>query len=234
MTTESTERPVHQVWSDVMQEALGLGKNQRYDGGDGGGRFNYRGIDDLMNLVGPILRKHGASIIPEVLSANYRDVMTRGGKAAREVTVRVAYTIYGPAGDRMVGISAGESMDSGDKGTAKAMSVAFRVFLLQSLCLPTDDPDPDSEVYQRSGADTPEQLAQRAADGAPGAVSVPQLEGVKRWAAERGLLDVMVNDAEGNSRTLLTLLDSRIAELAPAEAGDDKAGNVAESLGGGA
>jgi len=43
-----------------------------------------------------------------------------------------------------------ESMDSGDKATAKAMSVAYRTALLQTLCLPTDDVDPDAETYVRS------------------------------------------------------------------------------------
>ena len=43
-------------------------------------------------------------------------------------------------------------MDSGDKATAKAMSVAFRTALLQALALPTDEPDPDSQSYERSSA----------------------------------------------------------------------------------
>lgn len=44
-------------------------------------------------------------------------------------------------------------MDSGDKATAKAMSVAFRTALLQALCLPTDEIDPDAESYERSSAE---------------------------------------------------------------------------------
>jgi hypothetical protein len=41
-------------------------------------------------------------------------------------------------------------MDSGDKATAKAMSVAMRTALLQALCLPTDEPDPDATSYERA------------------------------------------------------------------------------------
>jgi hypothetical protein len=41
-------------------------------------------------------------------------------------------------------------MDSGDKAIAKAMSVAFRTALLQTLALPTDEADPDTSSYQRS------------------------------------------------------------------------------------
>jgi hypothetical protein len=39
-------------------------------------------------------------------------------------------------------------MDSGDKSLSKAMSVAWRTFLLQTFHLPTNDPDPDSEGYE--------------------------------------------------------------------------------------
>ena len=52
----SESNTVHQAWSAVMGEATALGKNQRTDSGQ---RFNFRGIDDVMNLVGPILRTHG-------------------------------------------------------------------------------------------------------------------------------------------------------------------------------
>lgn len=226
---------VHQAWTRVMQQALALGKGQQYDGGDGGGRFRFRGIDDVMNLVGPILRLEGVSVIPSVRTANYRDVLTRGGKTSREVTVLVDYTIIGPAGDTMHGSAPGESLDTGDKGTAKAMSVAFRVFLLQALCLPTDEPDPDSEVYQRSAGPTPEQRAQQVADGVPATVSFAQLDGVKRWSADRGLLDLIVTDAEGNSTPLLALIDAKLEEHAANEPALQQArqDNVDKALGGG-
>jgi hypothetical protein len=68
------------------------------------------------------------------------------------VKVKVTYTFIGQAGDAISATVVGEAMDAGDKATAKAMSVAFRTALLQALCLPTDEPDPDSNSYERSGA----------------------------------------------------------------------------------
>ena len=62
----------------------------------------------------------------------------------------VEFGIYGLDGDAIVGTVAAEAMDSGDKATAKAMSVALRTFLLQVLALPTDEPDPDSFSYEAS------------------------------------------------------------------------------------
>lgn len=132
----------------VMREVKGVAKRQLHD--SPGARFNFRGIDAVMNAVGPALRAHGVIVLPSVKSAEYRDVLTSKGKPAREVTVVVEYTFIAPDGSMLSVTVPGEAMDNGDKGTAKAMSVAFRVALLQTLCLPTDEPDPDSQAYERA------------------------------------------------------------------------------------
>ncbi|MGC4106032.1 MAG: hypothetical protein QM753_06715 [Thermomicrobiales bacterium] len=62
--------------------------------------------------------------------------MTTTGKPAREVTLVATYQVYGPAGDSILIQAPGESLDSGDKGTPKAMSVAYRTALLQALTIP--------------------------------------------------------------------------------------------------
>lgn len=68
----------------------------------------------------------------------------------------------GPSGDLMItedsleAVVYAESLDSGDKATAKAMSVAFRSALLQVLAIPTHDPDPDSQTYERASAPEPD------------------------------------------------------------------------------
>jgi hypothetical protein len=68
------------------------------------------------------------------------------------VTVVVEYTITGPGGDTMTAAAAGQASDSGDKAVPKAMSVAYRTVLLQALCIPAGDPDPDSQVHERASA----------------------------------------------------------------------------------
>jgi hypothetical protein len=78
------------------------------------------------------------------------------------VRVNVTYTFHAPDGSNVGATVSAESMDSGDKATAKAMSVAFRTALLQTLCLPTDDIDPDATTYERSsGAKAEPQSAPR-------------------------------------------------------------------------
>jgi hypothetical protein len=140
---------IFQALARVMSAVKAVGKNDRNNEQN----YNFRGIDATVNAVGPALREHGVIIVPEVLDISYRDVTTSRGKPSREVTVKVRYRFYGPSGDYIDAVTAGESMDFGDKGTPKAMSVAFRVALLQALCLPTDEPDPDSQSYDRAYRD---------------------------------------------------------------------------------
>lgn len=117
--------------------------------------YSFRGIDAVVNAVGPAFRKHGVLAVPHKSEARYRDVQTSTGKPSRECTVTVTYRFYGPAGDFIEAEVPGESMDFGDKGAPKAMSVAFRIALLQTLAIPTDEPEPDSQTYERSAPPPP-------------------------------------------------------------------------------
>lgn len=140
---------VIEALSAVMAEVQAVGKNQRNT--EQG--YNFRGVDAVVNAVGPIMRKHGVVAMPLLESASYRDVLTSRGKPSRESTVEVRYRFYGPAGDSVDAVVPGEAMDFGDKGVAKAMSVAYRIVLLQALCIPTDEPDPDEQTYERTTED---------------------------------------------------------------------------------
>lgn len=136
---------VHEALSAVMGEVQSISKDNR----NSQQNYLFRGVDDVMNAVGPALRKHAVVIVPEHVDAHYRDTQTTTGKAARETTVMVTYRAYGPAGDSITIMAPGESLDAGDKGTPKAMSVAYRTALLQALTIPTDEPDPDSYTHER-------------------------------------------------------------------------------------
>lgn len=142
-----TEVPnIYSALSSVMTDVLAVSKTGRNTDQN----YSFRGVDAVVNAVGPVLRKHHVLLLPELLDVSYRDVRTSRDKPAREVTVQVRYTFVGPAGDKIAVTVPGESMDNGDKGTAKAMSVAYRIALLQALCIPTDEPDPDEGTYERS------------------------------------------------------------------------------------
>lgn len=142
----ATEPSVYAALSAVMADVRAVGK----DGFNTHQSYKFRGIDATVNAVGPALRAHNVIVVPDVLSVAYDSVTTTQNKPSTACRVHVAYTFYGPRGDSLRATVIGEAWDSGDKSAPKAMSVAFRTALLQALTLPTDDPDPDSETFERS------------------------------------------------------------------------------------
>jgi len=119
-------------------------------------KFSFRGIDAVINAVSPAFRKHGVFCIPTVISSEYESVQVGQNRTVMgHARVMVTYTFHATDGTSVAATVSAESMDSGDKATAKAYSVAFRTALLQTLCLPTDEADPDSDTYERSSHDAP-------------------------------------------------------------------------------
>lgn len=134
---------VQEALTHVMQDVREVRKKERNTHQN----FNFRGIDTVMNAVGPALRKHGVVIMPEVLEHNLASKPNAKGGTVNYCDVKVKYVVHGPDGDTLSGITVAEANDYGDKATAKALSVAYKYFLLQALCLPTDDVDPDAETF---------------------------------------------------------------------------------------
>lgn len=154
-----TDKPsIHEALGAVMADVGHVAKRDRNQAQ----KFNFRGIDAVVNAVGPVLRKHGVITIPIVEDVQYRDAQTNKGKSTRECMVRIRFEFHGPAGDKIDSVVVAEAMDWGDKATAKAHSVAYRTALLQVLCIPTDEPDPDEDSYERDTAVKPTKPAQKA------------------------------------------------------------------------
>lgn len=152
MTDPEPTMTVHQAFSKVMGAVQGIRKGERNQQQN----FNFRGIDAVVNAVGPALREHGVFIIPQALSIDVERYESRGGASMKNVTVLMKYEVFGPAGDSFVGVSYGEASDAGDKSVSKAQSVAYRTFLLQGLTVPTDEPDPDASLHERAPQRPPE------------------------------------------------------------------------------
>jgi hypothetical protein len=139
---------IYEALALVMADVDHVAKRERNTQGRG---YNFRGIDAVVNAVGPVLRAHKVIVAPDVREYHYGEILSGKERTPMgHARVVVAYTFYGPEGDSLVCSAAGEAFDSGDKATAKAMSVAFRTALLQALTLPTDEPDPDLSTYERA------------------------------------------------------------------------------------
>ncbi|AYQ99057.1 ERF family ssDNA binding protein [Mycobacterium phage BaboJay] len=165
---------VFEAWSRVMSDVQAISKDSRNEQQ----HFNFRGIDAVMNVVGPALRAHGVTVIPravEEYSERY-ETQPRGNRPGTPMInrlVRVEFTVFGPRGDWFAGTTYGEAADSGDKAMSKAHSVAYRTFLLQALTIPTDEPDPDEDAHERA----PRQERRREPKDEPPPLSDENAEG---------------------------------------------------------
>lgn len=109
-------------------------------------KFKFRGIDDVMNAMHPILSKNNIFVTPEVESFEREERTSKNGGLIIYTIATIKFTFYAEDGSNIVVKVVGEAMDSGDKGMNKAMSIAYKYALFQVFCIPTED-DPDKDSY---------------------------------------------------------------------------------------
>lgn len=142
--------PVGVAWLRVRRDIRGIAKREKYDAL--GTKFNFRGVDTVVNVFGPVTLKHGINIMSSRVEATYGEKLTKNGGKMRECCVLVTWTIMGPMGDTFTLQTMGEALDTADKSTTKAQSVALRTLLLGFGLTPTDDTEPDADRIERGSA----------------------------------------------------------------------------------
>lgn len=152
--------------------------------------FKFRGIDAVMTACAPAFRKYQIVMSSRVLDREYMSVATSKGKQTMGVRLTVEYTFHCPH-DSLTTTVVSEAMDYGDKATSKAMSMALKYALFQTLCLPTDEPDPDHDVYERRAEFNEDEVMERL----EAATTVDELRAIYRSVPkEQKRLRAMVKD----------------------------------------
>lgn len=153
--------PVGVAWLRVRRDIRAIGKGELYN--QSGTRFNFRGVDTVVNVFGPVTLKHGVHVMSSKVEATYGTKNTKSGGTMRECSVVVTWTVMGPMGDSFTLQTMGEALDTADKATTKAQSVALRTLLLGFGLTPTHDTDPDADRIER-GIEAPARSAESYRD----------------------------------------------------------------------
>jgi len=125
-----------------MIGAIGKDKKNAQQG------FMYRGIDQVYNALNPVMSELGIFFTPEILEQRREERTTKSGTVLYYTVLTVRFTAYAPDGSNVSMTVIGEGMDSGDKSSNKAMSVAMKYAMFQLFCIPTEEmKDPDAEVH---------------------------------------------------------------------------------------
>ncbi|MGI5885421.1 MAG: ERF family protein [Candidatus Spyradocola sp.] len=139
---------IYSLLALAADEIGAISKDKRNTQGSG---FMYRGVDDVMNALHPILSKLGIVVVPEVLEQSREERTTKSGANLLYSILRIRYTFFAPDGSHVEATVVGEAMDSGDKASNKAMSVAFKYACFQVFCIPTEEmQDPDAVTPEPS------------------------------------------------------------------------------------
>lgn len=115
-----------------------------------GASYKFRGIDDIYNALAPFLAEHGLVILPRFLSRECVERISKNGGALFYTTVEAEFDfVSAEDGSKHTARTFGEAMDSGDKGTNKAMSAAYKYAAFQTFCIPTDgDNDSENQTHE--------------------------------------------------------------------------------------
>lgn len=135
---------IYAAMINVLRDIKAIGKDKK---ATGYASFNYRGIDDVYNALNPVMAQHGVFCVPELIDSSREERTNQKDKVVAFVTAKVRYTFYTEDGSSVSCVVAGEGMDSGDKATPKALSIAMKYALFQTFCIPTEElVDPDAET----------------------------------------------------------------------------------------
>lgn len=113
--------------------------------------FVFRGIDDVLNALAPLLAANHLVILPKVLKRELTERSTQKGGVLFNVVVEVEYRFVSAmdGSEATVGPFPGEAMDAGDKATNKAVSAAYKYMAFQTFCIPTEgDNDADGQSHE--------------------------------------------------------------------------------------
>jgi hypothetical protein len=214
--------------------------------------FMYRGIDAVMNALAPVMSKLGLFLCPEVLEQTREERQGRNGGTLLYSILKIKYTLYAPDGSNVSCVVLGEGMDSGDKASNKAMSVAYKYAAFQLFCIPTAEMvDPDAECHEVAPKGTksaPKQATPPARRDAPAQVTqaatvppipeqqtpppAPASPVLEYLAKEREALRVVreISKAENNAIWKAQVKALTDAKLAPEKALTEYTQQEAESL----
>ena len=126
--------------------------------------YKFRGIDAVYNALNPVMSELGLFISPEIIDHRREERIsekTYNGQTTQTLLkysiLTIRYTLYAPDGSNVSCTVVGEGMDSGDKASNKAMSVALKYACFQLFMIPTEEMvDPDAETHEvTSKAQTP-------------------------------------------------------------------------------
>lgn len=162
-------RSIAAITAKLGEQGIAKARQSGSEGNERSPKFAYRGIDDVYAALNPLLAQHCLCILPRVISRAATRVQFKSGGGGTVTVLEVEFDfVSSEDGSRHTIRTIGEAMDTGDKSSNKAMSVAYKYAAFMAFAIPTeagsDDPDANSyELDQDRLEEAPARQQQRSA-----------------------------------------------------------------------
>ncbi len=164
---------VHEALRLARIELCGQGISKEGQAPAAVGGYKFRGIDDIYNVIGPLMAKYGIVMRPLVQDLTHNTYTNKQGRVTQHYIVRVRYVVSVNS-DRADEVSVevyGEAADTADKGMNKAMTSAYKNAVFQLFAPPLAgtpmDMDGGDTVPRDSEQDAPDVSGERTQLGEP-------------------------------------------------------------------
>lgn len=126
----------------IMDEIGSIGKGEKNQTLG----YAFRGIDQVYQALQPLLIKMRVCLTCRILDMQREQRDARNGGSLQHSVITARYRMTCALDGSYIETDVvGEGMDSGDKASSKAMSIAYKYAMFQMLCIPLDTNDPDFE-----------------------------------------------------------------------------------------
>jgi hypothetical protein len=178
-------RAINAVQADLSSVGITKDRKNQQQG------YNFRGIDDVYNVLSPLLAKHNLVILPRVISRECVERQGKSGGALFYVTVHAEFDfVAAKDGSKHTVITFGEAMDSADKATNKAMSAAYKYAAFQAFAIPTEgDNDADAQTPEVKPKTAPKSQPSQAQEVNGTAATDAQCKAIYSMLSKRGKTD---------------------------------------------
>lgn len=190
MEDKKVYKAISLVAKDLAEQGISKDRRNAQQG------FNFRGIDQVYNALAPALVRNGLLILPRITERTVTERTTQKGGVLFYVVVKAEFDFVSTEDGSVHTVTTyGEAMDSGDKATNKAMSIAYKYAAFQAFCIPTEETaiDADSEVHQvapqQKQSPSPAAVLKSFTEAAHLKTSLPELKTAfaKAWQMLDGL-----------------------------------------------
>lgn len=142
-TVSSPVGKIHECMHNIQSEFPAITKDQSA----AGLRYKFRGIDDGLKALNPLMAKHGVYLCPHDLRVDITEAANtaNGGRQFRAILTG-SYRWYASDGSYVEAAVVGEGIDMSDKAVMKAQANALKYLIWYTFSVPTSEKK-DSEAF---------------------------------------------------------------------------------------